>query len=819
MVQKKFQIKGMHCAACSSRIERVISRLEGVVVASVNLSTESLSIEFDSQLITSEEIAKKVASLGFELVVPHASKKYSFKITGMDCAACSGRIERVLSKADGVKNVTINLITESGVVEGDISPRATRQVIENLGFGVEFSVNSDSSFKEKQQKIVEELAKKKKVLISMVFFAFPLLYLSMGEMIGLQLPQLIQPKYNPTCFAAFQLFLVLPILWNGRHFYRTGIPALCRKAPNMDSLIAIGTGTAFLYSFYNLIMIVFKNSPETRVVDLYFESVGMLIMIVSLGKYMEARSKSKTSNAVGSLMQLTPDNVTLLQGDKETDLPIGEIERGDVLLVKPGERIPVDGTVVRGRSSVDESMLTGESLPVSKKANDQVFGGTLNGNSVLYIKTVETGEGTVFAGIIKMVEKAQGSKPPIAALADRISLYFVPVVICIAIVTGFSWIIFGGSSVGEALKYFIAVLVIACPCAMGLATPTSIMVGTGRGAQLGILIRNGETLQRAEKIDVVAFDKTGTITNGLPEITDIISAPGYTDSKVITFSASLERNSEHPLAHAILKEASSRGIRALDVVEFENFVGKGVVGKVENKNVILGNEQFMIDNKVKTGAFLQEFKKFSCHGKTVLFLAVDFTIVGIIAVADSLKEGAFDAIKQLVSKGVDAVMLTGDQRLTAQAIAMQAGIGKVIAEINPTEKAHRIERLQKNNHKVAMVGDGINDAPALVTADVGMVMGTGADVAIEAADIVLVGSNINSVVTAINLSKAVMTNIRQNLFWAFAFNIIGIPVAAGVLVPFGGPGLNPMIAGFAMACSSVFVVSNALRLRFFEPID
>ncbi len=816
-MDNSYKINGMHCAACSSRIERVLSRLEGVARASVNLSTELLSIDFDSEKITLEDIATRVSNLGFELVVPAPVKKISFTITGMHCAACSGRIERVLGKTAGVDNASVNLASETGFVEGDISLRQVRELVEKLGFGVEFGTNRDSGFKEKQQKVLEELALKGKRLVLMALCAIPLFYISMGEMAGLPLPELLQPMSHPVSYAVAQLCFVVPLLWLGRSFYLNGFPALVRLGPNMDSLIAIGTGAAFLYSFYNFIMILLGDLPEKRVMDLYFESVGVLITLVSLGKYMEARAKSKTSSAIGSLLQLTPETVTLVENDRERQLHLDEVEAGDVLLVKPGERIPVDGEVVSGQSAVDESMLTGESLSVLKTGGEKVFGGTLNGNGVLQVKTIEAGEGTVLAGIIKMVESAQGSKPPIAALADKISLYFVPVVICIALIAGLSWLLIAGSAVSVALKHFIAVLVIACPCAMGLATPVSIMVGTGRGAQLGILIRNGEALQRAEKVAVVAFDKTGTITNGEPLVSDVLPASGYTEDDIIRFAVSLERNSEHPLAHAMVDEAGKRNLQGLAVTNFENVVGKGVLGSIEEKRLLLGNESFMQENGVDIALFSRQLGELSSLGKTVLFLAVDGRLAGIIAVADTIKDGVAETIARLEKRKTHAVMLTGDQNLTAQAIARQAGIGKVIAEIKPDEKAHRIERLQKNGHIVAMVGDGINDAPALVTADVGIVMGTGADVAIESADMVLVGSRIETVDTALQLSRAVMTNIRQNLFWAFAFNSIGIPVAAGALVPFGGPGLNPMLAGLAMAFSSVFVVSNGLRLRFFTP--
>ncbi len=815
-----YKLEGMHCAACSRRIEKVVGEVKGVQKASVNLATEQIDLIYDDKTTSIETILEKIADLGFKLVLKDLNiKKYELRVTGMHCAACSSRIEKVLSNTGGVESVQVNLATETATLIGDISLRQIKTVVSKLGFSIEKASANEKIFEEKQKQMNLALNQKKVELTLMISFCVPLFIISMGEMVGLPLPYLLHPMHHPLSYALVQLLLVLPLIWLGRNFYLNGFPALIRKAPNMDSLIAIGTGAAFIYSLFNTIMIALGSLPVQRAMDLYFESVGVLITLVSLGKYFEARAKNKTSGAISALMQLTPDKAVLITNGKQQEISVEEIEAGDVLLVKPGERLPIDGIVVSGQSSVDEAMLTGESLPIVKRNNDKVFAGTLNDNGVLQIKATETGEGTVLSGIIKMVEQAQGSKAPIAALADTISLYFVPVVLCIAILSGLSWFFIADSSVGTSLKYFIAVLVIACPCAMGLATPTSLMVGIGRGAQLGILVRNGEALQRAEKTGVVAFDKTGTITNGKPIVTDVVNLSNLPEQKLLMYAASLEKNSEHPLSSSVVKKATELGVDLVDVDDFENLVGKGVTAKYKEKILLCGNEQLMADNNIYLEAYDEEFKKLSCQGKTVLFFAINKSLVALIAVADTIKDGVPEIINKLSQKKIHSVMLTGDQKLTAKAIALQAGIGKVIAEINPNEKAHRIERLQKNGHKVVMVGDGINDAPALATADVGFVMGSGTDVAIESADIVLVGSKIESVFTAISLSKAVMKNIKQNLFWAFAFNIIGIPIAAGVLVPFGGPGLNPMLAGLAMAFSSVFVVSNALRLRFFKPID
>lgn len=812
-----FKINGMHCAACSSRIERVVGRLNGVFRAVVNLATESIELEFDDSQVSLDEISNIIKGLGFELRVPLPvkPKEFDFAISGMHCAACSSRIERVVGKMARVTSVQVNLATETAHLVGDVSVREVKKVISDLGFEVHFATSTEKDIYAAEAKAKQKLANLKKHLLMMFAFALPLLFLSMSDMFGVPLPDVVAPMKNPLMFALVQFLLVLPLLYLGRHFYLRGIPALLRRIPNMDSLIALGTGAAFLYSCWNVIEIILGNNPTMRAMDLYFESVGVLIALVSLGKYLEENAKHKTTGAITSLMQLTPSTASVLENDQLQEVSIGDIEQGDIILVRPGERIPVDGSVVFGESSVDEAMLTGESLPVLKEKGAKVYGGTLNGNGVLHVAAEETGEQTVLAGIIDMVQRAQGSKPPIAALADTISLYFVPTVLVIAFVTGLAWLLVGGASPGEALRYFVAVLVIACPCAMGLATPTSVMVGTSRGAQLGVLIRNGDALQRAEKIDVIAFDKTGTLTYGKPKLTDILAFDGFEEDKLLKIAAAAERNSEHPLAHAIISEAEKRGGAQLSVETFKAITGSGVEAIVEGHSVLLGNEHFMQIHGVEDCADRRDVNTFSCHGKTVLFLALDKRLVGLFAVADTLKKEVPQIIQRLTALGIQQVILTGDQKVTAKAIALQAGISKVVAEILPEEKAVRVRRLQNNGHKVAMVGDGINDAPALSAADVGIVMGTGTDIAIDAADIVLVSGKIEHIITAIQLSKAVMMNIRQNLFWAFLFNIIGIPIAAGVLVPFGGPSLNPMFAGLAMACSSVAVVSNALRLRYF----
>jgi Cu+-exporting ATPase len=588
----------------------------------------------------------------------------------------------------------------------------------------------------------------------------------------------------------------------------------------MDSLIAMGTGAAFLYSSWNLLEIGLGVDPMHRVHDLYFESAGVIIALVSLGKYLEARSKVRTSDAIRQLMRLAPDKATLLKNGGQEEIMVEEIVPGDILLVRPGERMPVDGVVVKGSSSVDESMLTGESMPVSKQAGDLVVGATLNANGALQIRAEKVGSDTVLARIIKMVREAQGSKAPIANLADRISLYFVPIVMVIAIMAGLAWYFVGGADFSFSLKIFVAVMVIACPCAMGLATPTSIMVGTGRGAQLGVLIKSGEALEKAQKIEAVVFDKTGTLTYGKPALTDLLIWSDIGKDDCLALVAGAESVSEHPLAKAIVAAAKEKGLALLEPELFAAIPGRGITARVGGRDLLLGNHEFMTEKGVAGldgEETLSAAAGMSAQGKTALYLAFDGVFTALVVVADQIKTEAAATVAALQKMGIRSIMLTGDNEATAQAIAAQAGITEIIAQVMPEHKADKIINLQKQGLKVAMVGDGINDAPALARADIGIAMGTGIDVAIESGDIVLMKGDLQGLLTALDLSRATMRNIKQNLFWAFIYNIVGIPVAAGLLFAFGGPTLNPMIAGAAMAMSSVSVVSNALRLRFFSP--
>ncbi|WP_457577278.1 heavy metal translocating P-type ATPase [Desulfomarina sp.] len=794
-------VKGMHCAACSARIEKILSNLEGVDNAVVNLAMEKLSLEYDPEQLSINEIKEAVGRIGFELVLPETGGTVQLAISGMHCAACSARIEKVIGGLEGVDECSVNLATEKARIRFDstlVSVDDITRNIDGLGFGAT-EVAGDRE--EELEGALERLQTMRRRLLPLFLLASVIFFISMGHMVGITLPKFLDPGISPFNFALVQFVLVLPVLWMGRNFYINGVPAFFRGVPNMDSLIAMGTGAAFIYSTWNLVEIGLGIDTVARAKDLYFESAAMLIALVSLGKYFEAKSKAKTTDAIRQLMELAPEEAILLEEGGQRKIAVSAIRTGDLLLVKPGERVPVDGVIVDGRSSVDESMLTGESLPVAKKVGDQLLGGTLNGNGALTLRAEKVGEDTMLARIVQLVREAQGSKAPIANLADRISLYFVPTVMIIAAVSGVSWYVIGDAGFTFSLRIFIAVLVIACPCAMGLATPTSIMVGTGRGAQLGVFVKNGEVLELAGKVDCIVFDKTGTLTAGKPTLTDVYLSGSLGKEMALGFAAAAEMQSEHPLAESLVSAAREKSLSLPEVVFFTSITGRGVEAELESGGVkysiLLGNSTLMQEKNVK-GLDVDLEKKakgWAADGKTVLYLSVDGDFAALLAIADPVKKEAVAAISDLKAMGLDLVMLTGDNEVTARAIARQVGIDRVIAGVLPDRKEQEVVRLQEKGQLVAMVGDGINDAPALTRADVGIAMGTGIDVAIESADIVLMHGDPKGVSTAIGLSRATMTNIRQNLFWAFAYNVVGIPVAAGVLAVFGGPTLNPMVGG------------------------
>jgi Cu+-exporting ATPase len=643
--------------------------------------------------------------------------------------------------------------------------------------------------------------------------AVPLLYLAMGHMLpslGLPLPSFLEPMDHPLAFALAQLLFVIPAIIAGNRFYRVGVKAILHLAPNMDSLIAIGTAAAVLYSLYSTVRILAGDAAAAG--NLYFETAAVIIALILLGKTLETVSKGKTSQAIKKLMGLAPKTAVVIHEGKEAEIPISEVEVGDLVRVRPGEKIPVDGEVVDGYTSVDESMLTGESIPVEKKAGDQVTGASLNKNGTITFRATRVGSDTALAQIIKLVEQAQGSKAPIAQLADVVSGYFVPIVMLIALGAGAAWLL-SGQSVAFSMTIFTAVLVIACPCALGLATPTAIMVGTGKGAEHGILIKGGAALEETHRIQTVVLDKTGTITEGAPVVTDIALSNGTGEETLLQLAASAEKGSEHPLGEAIVQSAEDRGLRALPLEKFQAIPGRGIEAQIGGNAVLLGNEKLMAERGIVLGSLAETSGLMASQGKTPMFVSINASAAGIIAVADVPKKSSAAAIAKLRAMGIEVVMITGDNTRTAQAIAKQVGVDRVLAEVLPRDKAEQVKRLQAEGRKVAMVGDGINDAAALAQADIGIAIGSGTDVAIESADIVLMKSDLADVAGAIQLSKGTIRTIKQNLFWAFCYNVLGIPIAAGILHLFGGPLLNPIFAAAAMSLSSVSVVSNALRLR------
>jgi P-type Cu+ transporter len=747
------------------------------------------------------------------------NKQITIAIGGMTCAACSQRIEKVLSRMEGVASCSVNLASEKALVTYDPSLVRLSQIktkISQLGYtpleseGVA-AVDEDRRRKEKAIRVLRW-----KLAIAATF-ALPLLYLAMAAMLmswHLPFPDLIDPMIYPLRFGLVQLALVIPVIAAGYRFYLVGFRAIWQRSPNMDSLIAMGTTAAVAYSVISLVRIG-QGHPEA-VESLYFESAGVIITLILLGKTLEAISKGKTSEAIKKLMGLTPKTALVIDGERELVLPVSDVEPGDLILVRPGEKIPVDGTVSDGHSAVDESMLTGESLPVEKQAGDAVFAASINGHGVIRFRATRVGADTVLAQIIRLVEQAQGSKAPIAKLADTVSGYFVPIVFVIALLAAAAWLI-SGQSVVFSLTIFIAVLVIACPCALGLATPTAIMVGTGKGAELGILIKSGEALETAHRLNMVVFDKTGTITEGKPAVTDVLPAPGIAAADLLCWAASGEKGSEHPLGEAIVRAAAAQRLGLLPADDFEAIPGQGVRARIADAEILLGTERLMTSSGIDWSGWADQAESLATAGKTAMFVARSGRMAGMIAVADVIRPGSVAAINRLRELGLSVAMITGDNRRTAEAIARQAGVSHVLAEVLPQDKAEEVKRLQAQGYKVAMVGDGINDAPALAQADIGIAIGTGTDVAIESADIVLLRGDLQAVPTALLLSRRTIRNIRQNLFWAFGYNVLGIPVAAGLLHLFGGPVLNPMFAAAAMSLSSVSVLTNALRLRFFKP--
>ena len=738
-----------------------------------------------------------------------------FNVTGMTCSACSAHVEKSVKKLNGVKSVNVNLLQNNMHVDFDETAVSVDDIINAVVSGGYGASVAGKEQEKKDNKIDNEISNMKFRLIVSLVCLVPLMYISMGHMWGWPFLSVFHGAENGITFALTQMLLMLPIMYVNRKYYITGFKTLFHGAPNMDSLIAIGSGAAFTYGIIAIYCIGYglghgdKEFAHSYMMNLYFESAAMILALITLGKFLESRAKGKTSQAIEKLIDLSPKTAVVIRDGKEVTVGVDDVQIGEIVVVKAGQSVPLDGVIVEGNGAIDESAITGESIAVEKNVGDKVIGATINKSGYFKFKVEKVGEDTALSQIIHLVEEASASKAPIAKLADKVSGIFVPVVISIAVITIIVWLLLG-KGISFALSMGISVLVISCPCALGLATPTAIMVGTGKGAQYGILTKSAESLETAHQVDTVVLDKTGTITEGKPSVTDIAPV-GISDKELLQIAASIEYLSEHPLAKAIVEKAD--GLEFSDVADFEQIVGQGVKGNVDGKKVLAGNYKMMRENNIE----VSEDEIFANDGKTSLYFAVDNKFVGIIAVADTIKETSRQAIEDMRNMGLDVIMLTGDNAVTANAIKNKLPLSSAVAEVLPSDKEEVVRKLQQSGHKVAMVGDGINDAPALTRADVGIAIGAGTDIAIESADIVLMKSNLQDVVTSIELSHSVIKNIKENLFWAFFYNALGIPIAAGVLYGIAGLKLNPMIAALAMSFSSVFVVSNALRLRFFKP--
>jgi Cu+-exporting ATPase len=810
----EFPVSGMSCASCVARIEKGLSKMSGIQEAKVNFASEKASVTFDPSRVQMVDLVGTVKDLGYEAGLA----KVTLPVHGMSCASCVKRVEGALNGLDGVVKAGVNFATERATIQyisGVVSLNDFKKAVKDAGYEI-----LETGRVEKQDVVDQERAareaefqKLKRKFITGLVLVIPVFLLAYWNTLGLG--RLYSLNREVGFF--LQLLFQTPIqFWVGWQFYSGAWKSAKHGSADMNTLIAVGTSAAYLYS---VLAMFFPHlfSAQGLMAEVYFDTAGAIIVLILLGRLLEARAKGQTSEAIKKLIGLQAKTARVVRDGREEDIPVEQVAIGDRVVVRPGEKIPVDGIVKEGHSAVDESMVTGESIPVEKQAGDEVIGATINKTGTFQFEAVKVGKDTMLSQIIKMVEEAQGSKPPIARLADIIAGYFVPTVIGIAIITFGIWYFLGPApALTYAVLNFVAVLIIACPCALGLATPTSIMVGTGKGAESGVLIRGGEALETAHKLKAIVLDKTGTLTEGKPSVTDIAVFDGFKEEEILRYSASAEKGSEHPLGEAIVNRALEKNLALISPEKFNAIAGHGIEATIEGKSLLLGNLKLMRDQGVETEALEEKADAFSRQGKTPMFVAVDQKPAGIVAVADTLKENSKAAVEALHSMGIEVAMITGDNRRTAEAIAAQIGIDRVLAEVLPDGKADEVKKLQAEGKKVAMVGDGINDAPALAQADVGIAIGTGTDVAIESSDITLISGDLKGVLTAIALSRATIRNIKQNLFWAFAYNTILIPVAAGVLFPFFGILLNPIFAAAAMGCSSVTVVSNALRLRRFR---
>ncbi len=813
-------IMGMTCAGCVRNVERALSRTEGVAEVSVNLATERAQVHFDPEKVKVDEMIARVANAGYGV----AQATIELPITGMTCASCVRNVERALSRAPGVLSVSVNLATEKASVTylpGSVRRADLVQAVEKAGYGVLDLVGADAPEDAERQARQAEIDRQRRLVLIGALFTIPLFVLSMARdllMVGLAgavggHSMAMKPAVDPAL--AWLLWSGWPWVFGllatpvqfivGRQYVVGAVKAARNRSANMDTLIAMGSSAAYLYSVAVLAGMALGLSAVIGD-HVYFETAAVILTLITLGKLLEARAKGRTSEAIKSLMGLAPKTATLLREGQEIEVSVDEVMQGDVLVVRPGERIPVDGIVLEGRSAVDESMLTGESLPVNKSVGSEVIGATVNKQGRLVIEATHVGAQTALAQIIRLVEQAQGSKAPIQRVADRVSGVFVPAVLALAALTFAGWLVIGQVGFVEAMVHTVAVLVIACPCALGLATPTAVMVGTGKGAEMGILFKNSEALENAQRLQVVALDKTGTITRGEPSVTDILAAEGFSRDELLRLAAGAERGSEHPLGQAVVKAAQDAGLALPQPEDFEAESGRGIRAQVEGRQVLVGSPRYLREQGIDLAAVEPQIEALQARARTAVVAAVDGRPAGVLGIADTIKDGSRDAVAALQAMGLEVVMVTGDNRLTAEAIAAEVGVRRVLAEVLPGQKADAVRSLQAEGKRVAMVGDGINDAPALAQADVGIAIGTGTDIAMEASDVTLMSGDLRGVARAISLSKATMRTIYQNLFWAFIYNIILIPVAMlGLLVP--------MLAAAAMAFSSVFVVSNSLRLR------
>lgn len=818
VVQQKFEldIEGMSCASCTARIEKALKKIPEVLEANVNLSTEKAYVTAVSSL-QQQVLVKAIQKAGFDV----KADQLELNIEGMTCASCVARVEKALNKVEGVTAASVNLATETAQVSGsNLNIANLIQAVKKAGYEAQLKT-AKVNFTEQQNfqhKKAEETASLYRDLWIALALALPVFILEMGSHLLPSFHHFVVHNIGTQNSWYIQFVLTtLVLLFPGRRFYQHGIPALLRLAPDMNSLVTVGTLAAYLFS---VIATFFPFLLPQATVHVYFEAAAVIIALILLGRYLEARAKGKTSQAIQYLIGLQPKTARVLQDGQWLDLPISEVQQDMIIEIRPGEKVAVDGVVTSGHSYVDEAMVTGEPVPVAKNTDDRVVGGTINQNGTLQIRATAVGEDSVLAQIIKMVEQAQGAKLPIQAAVDKVTLWFVPAVMGLALLTFMVWFLLGPEpQLSYALVNAVAVLIIACPCAMGLATPTSIMVGTGRAAEMGVLFRKGEALQLLQQTKVVAVDKTGTLTEGKPVMTDFQVLEGFNKQQVLQLIASVEAKSEHPIAYAIVQAAKEQQIELIEVSEFDSITGAGIKAQINNQDIQIGAERLMQQLGLNTEHFAGIASKLGQEGKTPLYAALDGKLAAIIAVADPIKDTTFKAIEELHRQGLKVAMITGDNPHTANAVAQQLKIDHVIAEVLPHEKVDAVKMLQKEHGIVTFVGDGINDAPALAQADVGMAIGTGTDVAIEAADVVLMSGNMQHVATGIGISQATIKNIRQNLFWAFVYNIALIPIAAGILYPFFGILLSPMFAAGAMALSSVFVVSNALRLKLYQPLS